>query len=279
MVVTFDSLGDAQTLVPARAGYSVAAAAVMATLEATFGVDVAESLRPLNEPLATVPPRVAMKAVIGGVECTLYADPRAINVLTPGINADSHLRACALHGGAVVASPSPRRGGNPSFAGIRYALGGPEAQEIADAEVMADEAAGRRPRRSLLMSATDRRAIEERAVRVATDYFESLGFQVADVGAFKSYDLDCRRDEEHLYVEVKGTTSGGDAIILTKNEVELHRAAYPNNALAIVRRIDLERSGGRVVASGGELVVTTPWHLDEAALAPLSYRYATEGGI
>jgi hypothetical protein len=45
---------------------------------------------------------------------------------------------------------------------------------------------------------------------------------------------------------------------LTRNEVNLHRVEHPNNALAVVRNITLDRSGDQPVASGGELVLVMP---------------------
>lgn len=268
----FEWFRDAEAVVPARPGYSVAASVAEATLDAVFGADVANSLRPVNQPLATIAPRTAMKADIGGLDCTVYADPRGLNVLTPGTSAEEYLRAHAKPGSDI--RPDPR--GDITYAIVGYTWDDTiKSPDVVDAEILADEAAGRPPRRRLLTSAAERRAIEERAVRVAAERFQTLGYQVADVGAVESYDLDCRRGEERLYVEVKGTTAGGEAVVLTKNEVELHRAQYPNNALAVVRRIDLDRSAEPPVATGGELVLISPWKIDDAALTPLSYQYET----
>lgn len=279
MVAFFDTRQLAEDGVPQPEGLSPTAAAVFATLTTAFGPEVAGTLSPVNQPLATVGPRTAMYAVIGGLRCTVYADPTALNVLTPASNADSHLRAHARLGDAIVQSPGP--GGNPAYSGVRYALADvlELTPEIADAQVLADEAAGRTPRRAMLSTARERKAIEERAVKVTTEHFKALGYSVDDVGAYASYDLACRRDEEHLYVEVKGTTSPGEAVILTKNEVELHRAVHPANALAIVRRIALNRSVKPPEAYGGELVVTMPWKIDDEALTPLSYQYWTGPGV
>lgn len=275
MVTFFDTRQLAEAGVPRPEGLSPTAAAVFAALAAVFGPDVAGTLSPVNQPLSTVPPRIAMYAVIGGLRCTVYADPKAINVLTPASNAETHLRAHARLGDAIVRSPGP--GGNPAYAGVRYALADvPDAApEIADAQALADEAAGRTPRRAMFSTALERKVIEDRAIAVATEHFDALGFRVYNVGAYQSYDLDCLRGEEHLYVEVKGTTSHGEAVILTKNEVALHRAVYPANALAIVRRIGLDRSVEPPEASGGELVLTMPWKIDDEALTPLSYQYST----
>ena len=104
-----------------------------------------------------------------------------------------------------------------------------------------------------------------RAVAVVTQHFQDLGYTVEDVGATESYDLDVRRGGEHLYVEVKGTTSSGQAVVLTKNEVRLHREKYPDNALAVVRHIRFEASE-HPVCSGGELALFQPWEIDDDAL-------------
>lgn len=54
------------------------------------------------------------------------------------------------------------------------------------------------------------------------------------VGASKPYDLHLTRGDEKLHVEVKGTTSDGSQIILTRAEVEWQRRFAPDNALVIV---------------------------------------------
>jgi hypothetical protein len=113
-------------------------------------------------------------------------------------------------------------------------------------------------------------------VSVATAHFEALGYDVEDVGDYRSYDLHATRADESLYVEVKGTTTNGSEVTLTRNEVALHKRAHPFNALAIVRAVRLTQAGNDdVVASGGELLVTTPWALDEGRLTPLVYSYST----
>ncbi len=152
------------------------------------------------------------------------------------------------------------------------------APEVADAVAIAERSAGRaRSGQGLHLSAAERVAVERRAVAVATDYLVGQGFKVADVGATQSYDLDARRGEERLYVEVKGTTtkwsSGSSEIIVTKNEVDLHVREYPNNMLLIVSQIVLDRSVTPPSASGGELRVIHPWEVKPPNLTPVTYRY------
>jgi hypothetical protein len=73
---------------------------------------------------------------------------------------------------------------------------------------------------------------------------------------------------------VKGTSSEGSAIVLTANEVKLHLAEHPNNALAVVRRIMLDRREAPS-AIGGQLELTMAWELHRERLEPIAYRSET----
>lgn len=125
-------------------------------------------------------------------------------------------------------------------------------------------------------SAAERKAIEECAVLVVRDHFENeLGYRTEDVGTTESYDVRATKGDSVIKVEVKGTTSVGAAVVLTSNEVRLHRSGHPNNALAVVRRIILDSGGETPSATGGELVLTMPWKLEAERLEPIAYRYDT----
>jgi len=110
-------------------------------------------------------------------------------------------------------------------------------------------------------------------VDLVTQHYCELEWNVKDVGAKKSYDLHCEREGKVLYVEVKGTTSTGDRILLTRNEVLLHKKEYPMNALAIVSEISLDRSGDAPSARGGALEIISPWDIDETRLETIAYVY------
>jgi hypothetical protein len=112
-------------------------------------------------------------------------------------------------------------------------------------------------------------------VQVTRDHFHALGFETEDVGSIASYDVQATKDEQTIKVEVKGTTSDGAAVLLTANEVELHRSEHPNNAFAVVRRIALDRSMDESTATGGELELEMPWKVDPDRLEPIAYRYRT----
>lgn len=124
------------------------------------------------------------------------------------------------------------------------------------------------------LSAAENSAIEKRAVFVVREHFRQLGFATEDVGATESYDVRATLGNREVLIEVKGTTGGGESITLTANEVRLHRTTT-DNALAIVRRIELKPVPGNPVAVGGELVLTMPWVPDTAALRPIAYSYDT----
>jgi hypothetical protein len=122
-------------------------------------------------------------------------------------------------------------------------------------------------------NAVERKVIERRAMELALSYLIALGYEVTDVGDTASYDIHAVRNGDVLWVEVKGTVSAGAKVILTKNEVHLHREVYPHNMLIIVSRIQLDRGGPTLTASGGILSLVSPWDIERKSLTPISYLY------
>ncbi|MFE1399232.1 MrcB family domain-containing protein [Nocardiopsis dassonvillei] len=149
--------------------------------------------------------------------------------------------------------------------------------EVLDATDAAAKTAGRRTKaakgQGFRLSAPDRRALELHSVGMATAYFEAQGWSVKDVGATESYDLLLKRGDERLHVEVKGTTSEGAQVILTRAEVDKQRELAPENALVVVHSIHLDRSVSPPTASGGVLHCTSPWEIEEEDLTVVSYIY------
>jgi MrcB-like, N-terminal domain len=154
---------------------------------------------------------------------------------------------------------------------------GEPAAEIADALVAIRQAAsdGRRTGHGFRLNTAEKLAIERQAVAVVSDYYESLGYAVEDVGSTESFDLDVVRDAQRLSVEVKGTTSVGAEVILTPGEVDHHRSHYPNNCLAIVHSIGLDRTTEEPRATGGTLHLISPWTIEDDRLVPMAYKYST----
>ncbi|MFL6122984.1 MrcB family domain-containing protein [Actinophytocola sp.] len=148
------------------------------------------------------------------------------------------------------------------------------APEVADVMIAADPTANRRTSgQGFRLSVSERLAIEKRAVKVARDYLVSIGFDVKDVGATRPYDLHATRRDEQLFVEVKGTTSTGNEVILTQGEVELHEREHPHTMLIVVSSIRLDREIDPPTASSGELSVVHPWSIERTRLTPIAYRY------
>jgi hypothetical protein len=148
-----------------------------------------------------------------------------------------------------------------------------EEDEITSARNALAELAGERSEGQGYESfAPRRKAIEDHAMRKATQYYTRQGWTVADVSARRSYDLRCTRGRELLHVEVKGTTSPGDAVLLTRNEVEHARGAYPNIALFVVAEVRVA-PGDPPRASGGRVFRHEPWDINQGQLAPLAFEY------
>ncbi len=151
----------------------------------------------------------------------------------------------------------------------------PEHQEAIAAIAQAagrDLTGPRRQGRSRLPQA-HKKVIEEHAVEVAMKHLEGKGFtNIKDVGKNHSYDIAAKLNGIDFYIEVKGTMSLGEKVVLTKNEVLLHRQEYPNNALIVVSKIDLDRSEPPT-AKGGKALFISPWKIEDSDLEALGYDY------
>lgn len=116
------------------------------------------------------------------------------------------------------------------------------AAELSEAEIEAlmnpRRAATRRQGYGL--SAPAQRAVELRAMELARQWLLDRGYDVEDRSASKPYDLEAVRGGEEIKVEVKGTTSDrADAILMTRNEVDLHRREKGRTCLIVVSSLDL----------------------------------------
>lgn len=127
-------------------------------------------------------------------------------------------------------------------------------------------------RPTYMQDAVARRAVEVRAMEVAIEELSKTWEHVVDVSAVESFDLLCRSAAEELHVEVKGTTSDGATIVLTRNEVIHAQNQHPRVALYVVSRIELSLKDGAPVASGGQLARYEPWAIEDFELIPLSFQ-------
>lgn len=144
-----------------------------------------------------------------------------------------------------------------------------ESPEVEQAIAELESLAGRTRSRGqgFGLSPVARRAVEQRAMHLASQHYIAQGYAVEDVSARESYDLRCERPGVVLHVEVKGTTGAGTSFLITRNEHELARARHPATALVLVRGVVVRTSAdGATTADGGAIHVLEPW--DPASCSP-----------
>ncbi len=121
------------------------------------------------------------------------------------------------------------------------------------------------------LTAAERRAVEDAAMRRATAHFQKLGYRVEDVHLRAPYDLYCTKNGESFRVEVKGTTGTADKILLTRNEVAL--AKDGGTALFVLSNLRLQSKNGDTRATGGTPICINPWIPNRDRLEALTYAY------
>lgn len=122
------------------------------------------------------------------------------------------------------------------------------------------------------LSGPERRAIELRAMHLAREHLEGLGYTVEDHSAKAPYDFSATRAGETIKVEVKGTTaSRADQIFMTRNEVALHHSESGKTALVTVTGIKLTFGPDGPSAIGGVAICEVGWDISEWELVPLAY--------
>ena len=123
------------------------------------------------------------------------------------------------------------------------------------------------------LTAAERRAVECQAMLLAKGWLESNGYSVKDVSTTASFDFEASKHGHLLKVEVKGTTTeSGDALLMTQNEVNLHRSQKGQTALVVVTDIELINRAGKPIAQGGKVHVEVGWDIDDWEITPIAYR-------
>lgn len=123
-------------------------------------------------------------------------------------------------------------------------------------------------------SSADRKAVEIRAMVLAAEWLSGGGFtRISDCSAGSSFDFSAFKDSKLWKVEVKGTTQrSAYAILMTSNEVELHRSERGSTVLVIVHSIHLDRSGPIPRATGGTVLAEIGWDIDKWTQTPTAFR-------
>ncbi len=128
-----------------------------------------------------------------------------------------------------------------------------------------------RPKGQGRLSAPLRKLVELHAMIIAEQWLRDEGFEYKNVSSTDSCDFRARRGDEDWVVEVKGTTGGLGSVLLTRNEVALHRVSYPHNALLVVH--DIKLSEGETAPKGGKLAAFSPWRVEDDRLSALAFEY------
>lgn len=113
--------------------------------------------------------------------------------------------------------------------------------------------------------------IESYAMNVCKKFYVEKGYDVKDVSPTLSYDVLIKKNGVERKVEVKGTQTKGNAIILTRNEVELSRSQGKDMALFLIHSIVMNKKTVR--KGSGVIKIIEPWQVTDDRLIPLSYTY------
>jgi hypothetical protein len=142
-----------------------------------------------------------------------------------------------------------------------------EVQNQAAAQAEAVSAAGQG--QGFASTPAERRAIEDHAMARALAHFRKRYAVVENVSKQKGVlELRCGSARQtKIHVEVKGTTTGGESVILTRREVE--RAREGNTALYVLHSIHLKGEK----AFGGEERIIYKWEIRKGRLTPLNFSY------
>jgi hypothetical protein len=127
------------------------------------------------------------------------------------------------------------------------------------------------------LSLEERKVVEMFAMRLARKLYEDNGWTVIDTTSSHPFDLLASRDSQRRFVEVKGTTGEGHAIILTHGEVAHAQHYSSESALVVVANISLVQVGNEWIASGGTISThNDPWVIEESRLQPTRFRYGVQ---
>jgi hypothetical protein len=113
--------------------------------------------------------------------------------------------------------------------------------------------------------------IESHAMATCKNHYFDKGYEVEDVSKNRPYDFIIRKNGLSRFVEVKGTQTAGDTIILTKNEVDLSRTQCDGMVLFIVHSIVMNKKA--VKKGSGVVSIVDPWRVSNDRLTAISFMY------
>ena len=113
--------------------------------------------------------------------------------------------------------------------------------------------------------------IEAYSMKLCQCYYEKQNYEVKDVSANQPYDLLIKKKDKIFFVEVKGTQTKAENIILTKNEVALNKSQGNDMILFIVHSIGMNKKS--VKKGSGIVKIIKPWVVNPDMLICISYTY------
>ena len=125
--------------------------------------------------------------------------------------------------------------------------------------------------------AAKKKAIELRAMAVARDHYQGLGYKLQDTSANCPYDYECKIGSKTLRVEVKGLSGSLGDVTVSKNEVIDARSNECATDLFVVYSIALvEVREKGYEGTGGEKYIEENWAPEESKLTATEYRYSIQ---
>jgi len=118
-----------------------------------------------------------------------------------------------------------------------------------------------------------RLALERYAMDRARAHYEAAGYAVQDTSANRPYDLVCTRGDELRRVEIKGTSTAGEKVILTSGEVSAAREVGTVTDLYVVRNVRVSSTGAGRQLSGGDTHLIANWVPADDDLETKQYIY------
>lgn len=137
---------------------------------------------------------------------------------------------------------------------------------------------GARTSQGFLRDAKLKHAIESHAVSVAIDFYKRRGATSIQVLG-KPYDIRLMLDGIERHIEVKGSSTLVEKVMLTRNEVEHARSRSTSVDLFVVDDISWESVNNDFETTGGRIRLWKDWAPIEERLSPISYTYALDSSL
>jgi Domain of unknown function (DUF3883) len=125
----------------------------------------------------------------------------------------------------------------------------------------------------LIADPKTRKAVEDHAMSLAEAHYRELFDVVENTAATEPFDFRCKKGDEEVRVEVKGSTGNAIHVLVTAGEVENARGTGWRTDLFIVGGINVVPTENGPSAEGGTKRSIESWRPKCDELKPTVYRY------